>query len=305
MLSKSQLPTPIQPLEDPQLQSFGVNILVKRDDLIHPTVSGTKWRKLKYNIAIAKKRRMKTLLTFGGAYSNHIFATAAAGAESGMKTIGIIRGELMKPLNPTLSYAARLGMNLQFVSRQEYRKKDQEAFLMALEGEHGSFYLIPEGGSNGLALKGVSEMINEIDVNYDFICTPVGTGGTLAGLLQGLEGKKRALGFPVLKAPSLESRIRLLLRKESGLNPSNFNLLQDYDFGGFARFTSGLIDFINRCRYEHHLRLDPIYTGKMLFGIYDLIRKGYFPTGSTVLALHTGGLQGIVGFNQRFVDLIK
>ena len=303
-LRTSLLPTPIQSIDDPQILDIGVKLLVKREDLIHAQVSGNKWRKLQYNLARARELDHNTLLTFGGAYSNHIFATAAAGAELGMKTVGIIRGEPTHPLNPTLSIAARQGMELQFISRSEYREKDKNSFAESLKTNHGRFYLLPEGGSNDLAVKGVSELIGEIDIDYDYICTPVGTGGTLAGILHGLRGKREVLGFPVVKSDSLLPQINNLIGSNLAGSLGEVNLVEDYHFGGYARFNQELIDFINRFRIEHQLQLDPIYTGKMFFGLFDMIKKGVFSPGSTVLALHTGGLQGIVGFNQRFGDLI-
>ncbi|MFD1162939.1 MULTISPECIES: 1-aminocyclopropane-1-carboxylate deaminase/D-cysteine desulfhydrase [Hwangdonia] len=275
-------------------QNKGVALFVKREDSIHPFVSGNKYRKLKYNFIEAKNRGLKTLLTFGGAYSNHIAAVAAAGQNQGFKTIGVIRGdELFNNIenNPTLSFAKQCGMRFKFVSREDYRNKTSQAFIDNLKKEFSAFYLIPEGGTNPLAIKGCEEILTKDDANFDFICTSVGTGGTISGLINSSAANQQVLGFSALKGDFLKEDISKFVTK------TNWKLVTDYHFGGYAKINEALISFINDFKKDYQIPLDPVYTGKMMFGIYDLIEKGYFPKGSKILAIHTGGLQGIAGIN--------
>ncbi|MCZ6693138.1 MAG: pyridoxal-phosphate dependent enzyme [Bacteroidetes bacterium] len=287
--------TPLQKITDSILKQHGVNLWVKREDMIHPLMSGNKWRKLKYNLEAAKQK-CQTILTFGGAFSNHIYATAAAGKEEGIKTIGVIRGDKPQPLNSTLQFAQDCGMQLHFISRSQYRDKNLVQNIKALKKQFGDFYLVSEGGSNSLALKGCAEIIKDIDINFDYLCTSCGTGGTLAGLLVGLTGKKRALGFSALKGfTNLEKNIDQLTFEYNQTKYHNYQVIHDYHFGGYAKFTQDLVDFMKKFQLQNEILLDPIYTGKMFLGIYDLISNGFFPQNSTVVALHTGGLQGIEG----------
>ena len=284
-------PTPIIELKSVVLAESGVRILIKREDLNHEYASGNKWWKLKYNLEEATRIGHDTLLTFGGAYSNHIYATAAAAKELGLKSIGIIRGENTLPLNHTLAFAESCGMKLHYLTREEYRDKADASFIQKLHNQFGDFYLIPEGGTNGLAVKGVAEfgtaLINEVD--FDYLCLPVGTGGTMAGIVKALAGRKKIVGFSVLKGGGFLSAE---VKKWTADSFSNWNIEQDYHFGGYAKTTNELIKFISEFEKQHQLPLDQVYTAKMMFGILDLIQKGYFKRGSTILALHTGGLQG-------------
>jgi len=298
-------PAPIQPISDPRLKSHQISLYLKREDLIHPRVSGNKWRKLKYNLNRAAQSGTNQLVTIGGAFSNHIYATAAAGKEAGFKTVGLIRGDKLSSSNPTLKFCQDQGMELRFLDRSQYREINAQ-FLDQLRAEIGEFYFIPEGGSNSLGVAGCSEIIEELHLDYDFLCSPVGTGGTLAGLVAGLKGKGRVLGFPALKgAAFLAGRIRELTNEFNRSDWSNFELIFEYHFGGYAKYEPGLITFINEFKRDHKIQLDPVYTGKMMFGIFDLIQKGYFPAKSVIVALHTGGIQGIAGFNLRFGNLIE
>jgi 1-aminocyclopropane-1-carboxylate deaminase len=284
---------PVQEVKHEMLSAFKVRLFVKREDLIHPSISGNKWRKLKYNLIEAKEKEFHTFLTFGGAYSNHIYASAAAGKEAGFNTIGIIRGEEHHPLNPTLQFAVLQGMKLSYIDRESYRLKNEPYILEQLEQEFGRFYLIPEGGSNSLAVKGCAEIIDDLSEDYDFYCAACGTGGTLAGLILGLNGRAHVLGFPVLKgAEFLFGDIRSLVDSE---DLTNWSLFMNYHFGGYAKVKFDLINFINSFYNISGIPLDPIYTGKMVYGVYDLIKSGYFPTGSKILCIHTGGLQGNLG----------
>jgi len=259
-------------------------------------MSGNKWHKLKYNIQEAKKQGKDTLLTFGGAYSNHIYAVAAAGKIFNYKSIGIIRGEEHLPLNPTLSFAKNIGMKIYYLDRTSYRKKYTLGVINQLQKKFGDFYLLPEGGTNDFAVKGCSEIISKINIDFDYVCCPCGTGGTLAGLISGLNGDKFALGFAVLKGASfLKENVQLLLQNSNGNSLKNWDINLDYHFGGYARTDSVLLDFVNRFTSHTKILIEPIYTGKMLFGIYDLASKGFFKEGSQIIALHTGGLQGLKG----------
>lgn len=289
------LPTPIIPIQDPKLAEKGVELMVKREDLNHPVISGNKWRKLKYNLAEAKKQGQNRLLTFGGAYSNHIYATAGAGQAFGFETIGVIRGEEHLPLNPTLSFASKAGMHFHYMDRATYRKKSEESVIKLLKQQYGDFYLIPEGGTNALAIQGCEEIIKEIDMDYDYLCCPIGTGGTISGLISGLKGRSEILGFSSLKGDFLHEEVVRLL-KQYGIHYTNWSINTDYHFGGYARIKPALINFIKDFEQNHQVPLDPVYTGKMMFGIYDLVQSGFFPEGTKIIAIHTGGLQGKAGF---------
>ncbi|UPS91905.1 1-aminocyclopropane-1-carboxylate deaminase/D-cysteine desulfhydrase [Bizionia sp. M204] len=270
-------------------------LFVKPDYLVDPFISGNKYRKLKYNILEAKKQDVQTLLTFGGAYSNHIAAVAAAGNRFKFQTIGVIRGEeLSKEIqkNPTLRFAKSQGMQFYFVSRDTYREKETETFIENLRNKFGEFYFIPEGGTNELAIKGCEEILTEQDTEFDFITSAVGTGGTISGLINSAKAHQKILGFPALKGDFLRKDISKFAKRE------NWDLISDYHFGGYAKINLELISFINDFKQQFNIPLDPIYTGKMAFGVCDLIKKGYFPKDAKILMIHTGGLQGIKGMNR-------
>ncbi|WP_163410655.1 1-aminocyclopropane-1-carboxylate deaminase/D-cysteine desulfhydrase [Flavobacterium ajazii] len=274
----------------------GISLTIKREDLIHPFVSGNKFRKLKYNLLQAKAENKKTLLTFGGAFSNHIAAVAYAGNEQGLKTIGIIRGdELFDKIeeNPTLKFAQENGMQLEFISREEYRLKNEDSFIEKLKEKYGDFYLVPEGGTNELAVKGCEEILTAEDAVFNYVCCAAGTGGTISGLINSALPNQKILGFPALKGDFLNDEIRIFAKKD------NWNLISDYHFGGYGKINLELIEFINAFFDENKVPLDPIYTGKMVFGVIDLIHKNYFPAHSKILLIHTGGLQGIQGMNLK------
>ncbi len=296
---------PYTQINDPVLDKLNIELYIKREDLSEPYISGNKFRKLKYNLIEAKKSKYNTLLTFGGAYSNHIHAVAYAGKKYGFKTIGIIRGEETLPLNPTLADVKSFGMKLHHISRKDYRNKNQNYFLKSLQARFGDFYLMPEGGSNTLAVKGCTEIIDNRALEFDHICCACGTGGTLAGIIAGLNGRKKIWGFPVLKNGGfLKEDISRLIFDYNSRRFKNWELIVDYHFGGYAKFNQDLISFINDFKSRKSIPLDPIYTGKLMYGLYDLVKKGFFTNGSRILVVHTGGLQGIKGFNERFGNLI-
>ncbi len=281
-----------------QFESRNISLYIKREDLLHPEVSGNKFRKLKYDLLQAKEKNQDTLLTFGGAFSNHIAAVAAAGHLLGFKTIGVIRGDELEEdihitllKNPTLRYAVSKGMKLKFISRGEYRKKSTPDFLDTLRSQLGDFFLLPEGGTNSLAVKGCGEILTKSDLEYDHICCPVGTGGTIAGLINSARTTQHVLGFPALKGNFLIDEI------SKYTSAQNWKLITDYHFGGYGKVSAELINFINDFSKKYHIPLDPVYTGKMFFGIFDMVKKEAFPQNSRILAVHTGGLQGIEGMN--------
>jgi 1-aminocyclopropane-1-carboxylate deaminase len=272
----------------------GIKLLVKREDLNHPFVSGNKWWKLKYNLEQAVTHGHQTLLTFGGAYSNHIYSTAAAAKELGLNSIGIIRGEETLPLNSTLAFVKEAGMQLYYVSREEYKKKSEKDFIENLRNKFGDFYLIPEGGTNEFALKGCAEFGESLlkKIDFDYLCLPVGTGGTMAGIICGLKGQKKVIGFSSLKGSFLNNEVEELISFYSDTHYTNWRIEEAYHFGGYAKLTEDLMDFIKDFEKKNAIPLDQIYTAKMFYGVFDLIAQNYFKDGSTILLLHTGGLQG-------------
>lgn len=281
------------PLEFPN----GIELYIKREDLVHPIISGNKFRKLKYNLQEAKRLGCKKLLTFGGAFSNHIVAVAGAGAEFGFETIGIIRGEELKDKiqeNPSLLKAQQFGMQFNFVDRNQYRDKMDPNFLALLTARYGSFYLIPEGGTNELAIRGCEEILTAADkIAFSHICCAVGTAGTLSGIINASNANQQIIGFSSLKGSFLSEVICNFAQQK------NWSVIESYHFGGYGKVTDELIRFLNAFYDKYQVPLDPIYTGKMMFGILDLIQQNYFPPHSKIVAIHTGGLQGIAGMNQR------
>jgi 1-aminocyclopropane-1-carboxylate deaminase len=302
MLSDPPFSTPLIRIELPETIKAGVSLWVKRDDLIHPQVSGNKWRKLKYNLLEARSQGYSKILTFGGAFSNHIYSVAAAGKLWGFKTTGIIRGEETIPLNPTLFFARTCGMQLRYMDRSRYRQKNSSEVTEILKQEYPDFYLVPEGGTNELAVKGVAELVKEIDIPFDYITTACGTGGTLSGLASGLDLGQNAVGIAALAgAGFLEEEVRKL----TGISQNNWQIIHDYHFGGYAKITRELVLFVRDFETQTGIPLDPVYTGKMMYGVYDLIKQGFFEKGKTIIALHTGGLQGIAGMKSRIDKLLK
>jgi 1-aminocyclopropane-1-carboxylate deaminase len=277
---------PLNEVNHPMLKERGVKLFVKRDDLIHPFISGNKWRKLKYNIEEMQCQGKNMMLTFGGAYSNHILAAAAAGNKSGFKTVGIIRGEEPQEKNPVLRKAKDLGMEFHFISREEYREKETKKFFDKLKSTFGDFYLVPEGGANELGVKGCKEIEREIKIDYTHICCCCGTGTTLAGIALSLPAGKKAIGFCVHKGG--ESVGENISQWTSAAD--NFIMVNDYHFGGFAKNTDELRAFVNEFFLETNIPIEPVYTAKMFFGIFDLVKKNFFERGNVLIALHTGGI---------------
>lgn len=260
-------------------------------------MGGNKWRKLKYNLEQASILNKNTLLTFGGAWSNHIAATAAAGKRFGFNTIGLIRGESHDILNPTLQFAHDCGMRLEYVDRVTYRNKTSTVFTEELHQRYGEFYLLPEGGSNHLALKGCAEIVTDIDTAFDVITVACGTGATLAGIVTALNPDQHAIGFAVLKGADFLNKDVGNMLIDSG-NPSahNWHIECGYHFAGYAKASPELFAFIRQFNADFGIELDAVYTGKMFFGLFDLISKGAFDRGTRIIAVHTGGVRGNAGF---------
>ncbi|MBT0809963.1 pyridoxal-phosphate dependent enzyme [Litoribacter ruber] len=293
---------PTQLVNLPSLERQNIKLLLKRLDLVHPFISGNKFYKLKYNLEKAKSENHHTVLTFGGAFSNHIQATAVAAKLSEIKSIGIIRGEKPKKLNPTLERALENGMELYFISRESYRMKADPIFLESLKERFGDFFHIPEGGTNDLAIQGTSEILTEEDLRADIIATSIGTGGTLAGLVKAAKKHQQVWGFSALKGDFMGEEFRNLLNAQVINHSCEYTIFTDYHFGGYAKHNKVLLEFIEYFYRSFGIPLDPIYTGKMLYGVLDQC-EGL--ENKTILCLHTGGLQGIKGFNQRFGTDLK
>ncbi|GAB3515254.1 1-aminocyclopropane-1-carboxylate deaminase/D-cysteine desulfhydrase [Emticicia fontis] len=285
------LPSPLELINESAFEEKGLKVFVKRDDLIHPQISGNKWRKLKFNLLEVKKRGFSKLITFGGAHSNHLYAVAAIGKYLGFETSGIIRGdELNEASSFTLQYAHECGMQLHFVTREAYRDKSRLLEIYSKDDQ----YILPEGGTNHLSLVGVGEMYNEIEsqLGYvpDYIFCPVGSGGTIAGLINATS-ETRIMGICVLKnAQYLASEIMSLIENKENAVSKNFEIFWNFHQGGYAKNTPELISFIKKFEANHQIRLEHVYSGKMFFAFYELL-KTEIKNNSTVVLIHTGGLR--------------
>jgi 1-aminocyclopropane-1-carboxylate deaminase len=287
----------IQQIDAPLLKKRNIYLGIKRDDLLHPLISGNKWRKLKYNLLRMQALKKTELLTFGGAFSNHIHACAAAGKQFNIKTRAIVRGPELDNTNPTIKFAQQCGMQLHVVNRLEYRQRNDESYLNALHVRFPNAYIIPEGGTNSLALLGCEELVKSLP-EHDYLLCPTGSGGTLAGLIEGSDSTTHIIGVAVLKqADYLKDEIRKLSSKANSQN--NWQLLTDFHGGGYSKFTPELWQFCQNMSHHHQLPLEPIYSGKMMYALWQLIEQDYFPAGSKIIALHTGGLQGLKGLKYR------
>jgi 1-aminocyclopropane-1-carboxylate deaminase len=320
-------PSPLQKIEHPLLDFWQLTLFVKRDDLLHPAISGNKWRKLKYNLLEARRQKIDHIVSFGGAYSNHIHALAAAGFYFGFKTTAIIRGESWYANNPTLKQALAWGMELQFVTRQEYKQRAEPAYLQSLQSAYPHAFIVPEGGSNQFALRGVMEALQEsrqqANDPVDHIITATGSGGTLAGLVAGIAQSQRqpkvtgitvlknthylnqkikpkVTGIAVLKnAHYLNQEIASLLQQARINKNNNWCLQTEFHHGGYAKVPVELNNFCEQFSLQTGIPVEPIYTGKMFYGLFKLIEQGYFNRGEHIVALHTGGLQGLDGLKEK------
>ena len=296
------LPTPLQKISHPLLEEKGVEVWIKRDDLIHDEIMGNKWRKLKYNLEEMEQQGKKALITMGGAYSNHIAATAVAAKHYDFQALAIIRGEeLNKTSNHTLKRASENGMEFLFVDRQTFRQWRKEPDK--LKKKYPDHYFLPEGGTNSHAIRGCHEIVSEIDIEFDVIATPIGTGGTLVGLLSGVETSQHVLGVSALKGSFIHEEMKMLIEKYE-VKRSNYEVVDDFHFGGYGKITSELIDFINWFKEYFRIQLEPIYTGKSFFGVWNMIKTDKFEKNLKIILLHTGGLQGISGFDRKNKNII-
>ncbi|MEO8761297.1 MAG: pyridoxal-phosphate dependent enzyme [Bacteroidia bacterium] len=286
---------PFQKIENELTLSHKINLHVLRLDTIDLCAGGNKLFKLKYNLEEAEKQGFKKILTFGGAWSNHL-AAAAVVNNNPLPIIAIVRGEEPKQLSATLQFCKQKEVELHFVSRESYRNKTEPSFIEELKNKFGDFYLLPEGGSNALAVKGCKEIINYIPIDFDCICTPVGSGGTIAGIASGLKKHQQTIGFSTLKgAEYLTEEVNKLINNAEN---SNFKIMNDYHFGGYAKTNTELLSFKTDFEKQLSIPLDYVYTSKMFYGIFDMIKNNHFKEGATVVAIHTGGLQGNAGFEK-------
>lgn len=278
-----------------------MSLQILRLDLLHPHLSGNKWYKLRLNLQAAKEQGHDTVLSFGGAYSNHLHALAAAGRMQGLKTIGVVRGEPAVPSNATLTFARQQGMELYHVTRADYRSKNDPAFLARLQERFGDFFLIPEGGANVAGVQGCADIAKLLNWSAPVaamsspservVALACGTGTTLAGLLLGREEDYRILGISALKGDFLENDVRMALQSCGVADPGNWRITQEWHGGGYARFSPELLDFIRGFQQRTGIPLEPVYTGKLLLGLYRMLERGEFPPGTEIIAIHTGGLQ--------------
>ena len=297
------LPTPLQELSHELLAEKEIKLYIKRDDLIHPVIMGNKWRKLKYNLKSMSDQNLKSLVTMGGAFSNHIVATAAAAKENGFTSIGIIRGdELNETSNFTLQTAHAYGMTFEFVDRCTFRTWRENTD--SLKAKYANHYFLPEGGTNELAIKGCEEILPEIEANFDVAVTPVGTGGTFAGLLKSAKNHQMVLGISSLKGAFIHQETHNLIKKYR-IDKANYHVIDRYHFGGYGKTKPELIDFINWFKEKFRVTLDPIYTGKTFFAVWDMIKSDKFEKNLKIVILHTGGIQGIEGFNRKNEKIIQ
>ncbi|NQZ77357.1 MAG: pyridoxal-phosphate dependent enzyme [Ekhidna sp.] len=295
------LPTPLEEINHPLLEEKEIRLYVKRDDLIHPQIMGNKWRKLKYNLLKMEEKGLKQLLTMGGAFSNHIAAVAAAAHKNKLTALGLIRGdELNNQSNETLARASELGMQFDFLERGIYRKMRENP--EAIVSQYPDHYFLPEGGTNDLAIQGCTEIIPEINAPFDVIVTPIGTGGTMAGLIK--SSNKLVLGVSSLKGSFIHKMIAELLNQFEIPN-ANYQIIDDYHFRGYGKTNPQLIDFMNWFKEYFDIPLDPIYTGKSFFTVWNMIKTDKFERNLGIVLLHTGGLQGISGFNRKNKNIIQ
>ena len=290
-----QIPTPIQEINLKIHNPYNIRLFIKREDLIHRIVSGNKWRKLKYNFEHVVNNKIDTILSFGGAYSNHLHALSWLANLRNIKSIGIVRGDASYRNNPTLSFCVKNKMDLHFLSRKLYREsKFDNEVINKLKKKHEKIFIIPEGGFNNFGIKGCREIMNEVDENFDTICCSIGSGCTAVGLIQTLKDHQNFLGFSSFKNSKL---LEDVISKNTS-SKINWKINCDYKFGGFGKANSDLIKFIDSFAQLYKIELDPVYTSKLFFGLFDMISKKKIKKESRILVIHTGGLQGLQGINK-------
>jgi len=298
--------SPLEPVYHPIFEQYGIQVLIKRDDLIHPIISGNKWRKLKYNIDNVKEHQLKGIVSFGGSYSNHIHAVSFACKINKLNSVGIIRGEEEYANNATLSQAQKWGMKLEFINRKSYKERNNPVFLQQLQNRYPDYYIVPEGGSNELAIRGVKEVCHELkhQTKFDTLITPVGSAGTMSGLILGDNEEHNIIGIAVLKqAEYLNTTIKSFLSTNDH-NFTNWKLLSEFHCGGYAKFSQENLADIVAFSKVTGIPFEPIYSGKMVLALLTLVKQGYFAKGHRIVLLHTGGLQGLAGLaEQKRVNL--
>lgn len=287
--------SPIHQIKNKLFDEKGIEVFIKRDDLIHPIISGNKWRKLKYLLQRAQAENKNHLVTFGGAYSNHLLATAAAAAKFGFKATGIVRGE--EVTNDTLFLCRLHGMNLIFTDRESYR--DKPALFDKYFGDDPDAIFIDEGGASAEGAQGCSELVDELTEPYDHVFCACGTGTTAAGIINGIQRHQLSTQFhaiPVFKnGEFIKNEISRFL-----IGTVDYHLHTAYHFGGYGKTDERLIDFIKQFVAETGILIEPVYTGKMLYALFDLAAKDYFKPGSKILAIHSGGIWGLLGMKDKF-----
>jgi 1-aminocyclopropane-1-carboxylate deaminase len=286
--------SPVEEIFNPLFSQKDLRVFVKRDEMIHPFISGNKWRKLKYSLLEAERQHKKHLVTFGGAYSNHLLATACAGAKFGFKTTGFVRGEDVK--NEVLGLCQLFGMQLIFTDRESYKTK-RLLFEKHFETDTTA-YFIDEGGASHLAVQGCAELLDELDSVYDHLFCAAGTGTTAAGFIKGIQ--ERTLNTKVHVIPVLKGAGSLKAEIEAFSGYSDFKFHQEYHFGGYAKTDEKLLTFIKTFCRETGILIEPVYTGKMFYALFDLIKNDGFEPKSKILTIHTGGLTGILGMQNKF-----
>lgn len=291
-----QPPSPEQTITSSWANLHNVQISIKRDDLLHPIISGNKWRKLKYALLEASENDVKHIISFGGGYSNHLHALGYCCWQLGIRFSAIVRGNYSQNLSPMLQDLLNWETDVQYVDRKTYQQRDEPQYLEILTTQYPEALLIPEGGSQQRALRGVAEIIQELTQQYDYILAPVASGGTLAGLIDGLaqpenNTSSQILGIAVLKGHGyLEQLVGALLSDRH--HQVDWKINHDYQFGGYAKCNNELSKFCAEFEQQNHITIEPVYSGKLFYALYQLTINGHFPSGSRVLALHTGGLQG-------------
>jgi len=293
------IPSPITKINNNFLDKKGVKLFIKRDDLIHDVVSGNKWRKLKYNLQDAQSNGYDTILSFGGVYSNHLYSLGYATNNLGFKSIGVIRGVQKTTLSSTLRFCKDQNMQFHYLDHQQYRyQKYSKKNLTLFREKFGDFYLLPEGGCNSLGVKGCEEILSEIDDHFDYVCCAVGTGCTASGIIRSLNKNQRFIGFcPFTK---FEEQNNMILEYCSPLVYNNWQLIADNHFGGFGKINSNLIKFVRQFYDDFNIKLDLVYMGKLFYSLFDLIKKDFFVKNTTIIIMHSGGLQGVDGFNFKY-----
>ena len=288
-----KLPSKIKELKLNINNSNNIKLFIKREDLIHDIVSGNKWRKLNYNFKYIKEKKIKRILSFGGAYSNHLHALSWLAKKNNIKSFGLVRGCELSIENPTLSFCKKNKMDLFFLDRSTYRnnKYNNPIFKKIIKSEENVF-VIPEGGFNEFGIKGCEEIMNEVNEHYDIICCSIGSGCTAVGIIKSLKFDQSFLGFSSFKN---NSQIKNIISEK--VKTMNWEINSKYNFGGFGQVNNELTKFIKDFKNTYAIMLDPIYTSKLFFGLFDMISKNKLPKDSRILALHTGGLQGLQGVN--------